>query len=137
MTRLGTQDILCLDQPLAILMTAVLHFIPDSDNPWSIVEAYKARMAPGSYLVISHITADDIQARDAGAAARIYEHASATATTRTRRDIERFFDGLDMLSPGLTEVSAWRAPHSTLRPALIYAGVARKPGHVTRRRGAL
>jgi hypothetical protein len=118
-------------------MTAVLHFIPDSDNPWSIVDAYKARMAPGSYLVISHITADDIKTRDAGAAARIYEHASAPATPRTRRDIERFFDGLDMLSPGLTEVSAWRAPHSTLRPALIYAGAGRKPGHATRRRGAL
>jgi len=129
LNRLGMQEILHLDQPLAVLMVAVLHFLRDDENPWVIVDAYKARMAPGSYLVISHITADGIPDEEAKEAAGIYEYASAPAVPRTERDITRFFGGLDMVAPGLVEVSAWRGLGRRIRPVLMYGGIGRKPGH--------
>jgi S-adenosyl methyltransferase len=129
----GLRNILELDRPLAVLLVAVLHFIRDEENPWAIVDKYKRRMAPGSYLVISHITADGIPASIAKEAAGIYDRASVPAVPRGKQDIERFFEGLDLVAPGLVEVSAWRTLPASLRPALMYAGVGRKPGFAPRR----
>ena len=116
-------------QPLAVLLVAVLHFLPDHDDPWALVDQIKHKLAPGSYVVISHVTADEIPARAAQQAAEVYQDASAPGVARSRGDIGRFFSGLDMLAPGLVDVSAWRAPHlaGQPRPALFYAGIGRKP----------
>ena len=115
-------------QPLAVLLVAVLHFLPENDDPWALVDRIKRKLAPGSYVVISHVTADEIPRGAARQAAEVYRDASAPGVARSRDDIARFFSGLDMVAPGLVDVAAWRAPHlAGQRPALFYAGIGRKP----------
>jgi O-methyltransferase involved in polyketide biosynthesis len=117
------------DEPVAVLMVAVLHFLEDRDDPWRAVEAFKAQMAPGSYLVLSHVTGDDTPADVIRQASEIYENASAPGMARTRAQIARFFGGLDMVSPGLVDPAGWRRPRleAASRPVLFYAGIGRKP----------
>jgi S-adenosyl methyltransferase len=118
------------DKPFALLMVAVLHFMEDSEDPWATLNYYKSKMPPGSYLVISHVTGDNL-ARDAiDQASDIYKQASAPGVARALGDIERFFSGLEMVAPGLVNVTAWRPqfPDRKHRPALFYAGIGRKPG---------
>ena len=118
------------DEPVAVLMVAVLHFLEDRENPWAAVDAFKARMAPGSYLVLSHVTSDETPADVIRQAAEIYQNASAPGMARSREQIARFFDGLDMVSPGLVDPADWRRPRLERkpRPILFYAGAGRKPG---------
>ena len=129
LTQPAVRSHIDFDQPVAVLMVAVLHFIEDREDPWSIVNACKARMAPGSYLVLSHVTGDGTPADMVRQAAEVYEHASAPGLARSRAQIARFFDGLDMAAPGLAGPCQWRRPGRARkpRPVLFYAGVARKP----------
>lgn len=124
----AARQVLDFSQPVAVLLVAVLHFIRDSEQPDQIVTALKDAMAPGSYLVISHGTADFNPER-AQAAVRFYEQATAPFVLRTRQHVTRFFDGLELIEPGLVQLPQWRpdGPHTT-DPANIwlYAGVARK-----------
>ncbi len=118
-----------LDEPVAILLVAVLQFIRDHANPYAIVERLKSAMAPGSYLVISHVTADKIPSATLQKLEEIYDRSTAPAAARNRADIMRFFDGLEMVEPGLIDVCGWRtewlAPESGR--TIFYAGVGRKP----------
>jgi hypothetical protein len=118
-----------LDQPVAVLLVAVLHFIEDREDPWSILDAYKAHMAPGSYLVLSHVTSDGSPATVIRQATEVYQHASAPGLARSRAQITRFFDGLDMAAPGLVDPCQWRRPGPARqpRPTLFYAGIGRTP----------
>ena len=124
-----TRALIDISQPLAVLLVAVLHFLPDNENPWALVNEIKRKLAPGSYVVISHVTADEIPAGVARQAAEVYRDASAPGVARSRDDIARFFSGLDMVAPGLVDAAAWRTPHlaGQPRPALFYAGIGRKP----------
>ena len=106
-----TRTLIDTSQPLAVLLVAVLHFLPDNDNPWALVDEIKRKLAPGSYVVISHVTADEIPAGAARQAAEVYRDASAPGVARSRDDIARFFSGLDMVAPGLVDVATWRTPH--------------------------
>lgn len=126
----GVRGMIDLARPVAVLLVAVLHFLENNEDPWSIVGHLKDQMAPGSYLVISHVTADHIPPGAAQRARNAYTGASAPGVPRTREQIARFFGGLEMVAPGLVNVSRWRpadrgpAPD----PALFYAGI----GHKTR-----
>ena len=121
-------NLIDLARPVAILLVAVLHFVDDSDDPWAIVNGYKDRVAPGSFLVISHVTADHIPAGAARQAREAYADASAPGVPRTRAEVLEFFGGLDMVRPGLVNVSEWRPRdrRPTAGPALFYAGIGRK-----------
>jgi trans-aconitate methyltransferase len=116
-------------QPVAILLTAILHFIPDSEHPYEIVQRLKRAMAPGSYLAVSHVTADNATPDVTAGVARLYEHATAPSAPRTRAQIMRFFDGLELVTPGLVNVSEWRNDFMPEQPGrtIFYAGVAKKP----------
>jgi hypothetical protein len=126
--RPTVRTLINLAEPVAILLVAVLHFLEDHEDPWAVVNCYKDMMAPGSYLVISHVTADHLSADAARKAHSVYESASAPVVARTREQVARFFGGLDMLPPGLVEVSRWRPEviGATPAPTLCYAGVGRK-----------
>lgn len=117
-----------LAEPVAILLVAVLHFIEDHEDPWTIVNCYKDLMAPGSYLVITHVTADHLSDDAARQAQAAYTGASAPGVARTREQIARFFGGLDTLPPGLVNVAAWRPNHigPPPGPAVFYGGIGRK-----------
>ena len=87
-------------------------------------------MAPGSYLVISHATQDDVSREETLGGMSIYDKASAPMIPRSHGDVLKFFDRMDLIHPGLVNISEWRSgqrqPRRPVR-GLIYGGVARKP----------
>ncbi|NLT56402.1 MAG: SAM-dependent methyltransferase [Actinomycetales bacterium] len=128
----STRELIDFDQPMAVLMAAVLHFVPDSDDPHDLVSRYVSRMAPGSYLMVSHAGGDRMP--DKGRqASREYDRASAQMIFRTRPEIERFFDGLEILDPGVVPVGTWRVSpeeHTEVVKRISLTGlvgVGRKP----------
>jgi hypothetical protein len=94
-------------EPLAVLFVAVLHFISAADDPASLVRAFRDALTPGSYLAVSHVTGD-IQRDSAARAAIEYQKIAPDASLRSRTEILRFFDGFDLIEPGLVEVPRWR-----------------------------
>ena len=123
-------------KPVAVLLAAVLHFVPDEAGAADAVAELRAAMAPGSYLVISHVvmgqehmTGDEPAtevARELGEARR----GMAQAQARTREQVEAFFGDLDLVEPGFTEVWDWRpdadSPVSAGDVMTVVGGVARK-----------
>ena len=126
--RPTVRTLINLAEPVAILLVAVLHFIEDHEDPWAVVNCYKDLMAPGSYLVISHVTADHLSADAARQARAAYAGASAPGAARSREQIAGFFAGLDMVPPGLVDVSEWRPDviGASPGPPVFYAGIGCK-----------
>jgi S-adenosyl methyltransferase len=115
-------------KPVAVMMLAVLHFIPDSGGPQRIVSRLPDAVCSGSYLTISEDTRDVDTARLTGAIAGYNEgRVAAPVTLRTRAQIARYFDGLDLVEPGLVPVQEWRAPADPAKPLSAYVGIGRKP----------
>jgi hypothetical protein len=96
-----------LSQPVAVLLGAVLDFVPDRDDPYGAVRTLVETMAPGSCLVVSHAERHPEMAR----AADVYERSNAPTVLRSAEEITRFFDGTRMLAPGLVNISKWRPHH--------------------------
>jgi len=125
------------DEPVGLLMTAVLQFVADEDDPWGLVGRYLAALCPGSYLVLSHITADKLPPRMVQAGVQVYRRATESAFPRAKADIERFFTGLELVPPYdgagrvLTNVGLWGsedpASADTDGSRAFYCGVARRP----------
>jgi hypothetical protein len=117
-------------QRVAVLLIAVLHHIPDADDPARITARLRAAVPSGSYLVISHPAAD-IQADAVAEVARRYNaQVPVGQTRRTRDEVARFFGDWDILEPGVTQTVLWRpdtGPHRTTPAVPMWAGVARKP----------
>jgi SAM-dependent methyltransferase len=116
-----------LTRPVAVLLVAVLHFLPDHDDPARIVARLRQAMAPGSFLVISHATAD-FHPELAAKVTKIYRQASAPLVPRSRSQIQRLFDGFDLVEPGLVQPAAWRPDgEGSGSPSAggFYAGVGR------------
>lgn len=128
LSYLAWRQLIDLGQPVAILLVAVLHFVRDDEDPWQLVNTLKDRVAPGSYLVISHGTADHISPDAARNARDAYEDASAPGVARSLDQVARFFAGLEMVPPGLVPVSEWRPDclGKPPEPVLFYAGIGRK-----------
>jgi hypothetical protein len=126
----AVRDMIDFAQPVAVLLVAVLHFVADYACPWLAVRCIVDHLAPGSYLVISHVTSEGIPAETISRAHQIYDSAYVRGAVRSKEDIERFFDGLEMMAPGLVDVSSWRSPRRSQpsRPVLFYAGIGRKTG---------
>jgi hypothetical protein len=118
-----------LGQPVGLLLNAVLHFIPDEGDPWAIVRTLRDALAEGSYLALSH-GSEEGKPEVAQGAGDIYRNAvAASLSFRSRRSILRFFDGFDLVEPGLVELPFWRAPEPP-DPDVFwggFAGVGRKP----------
>jgi hypothetical protein len=126
------RQLIDFSQPVAVLVVAVLHFVSDADRPYDAVRTLVDAIPPGSYLVLTHSTPDDVADDVTEAMKDVYSNASAQVAPRKFEDVARFFDGLELIEPGLVNVTLWRpAPGSSQpsRPAgrsLIYGGVARK-----------
>jgi hypothetical protein len=124
----GIKGILDPGRPIAVLLVAVLHFIRDQEEPERIAETLRRAMPSGSYFVISHGT-QDFNPDRATAAVRGYDEATAPFVLRSREVVGRFFDGLDMVEPGVVQLPFWR-PEGDIEddPSKIwlYAGVGRK-----------
>jgi SAM-dependent methyltransferase len=119
-----------LDQPLAVLMVAVLHFVPDEDDPNGAVEKIRTRLAGGSYLVLSHASAEG-RPEKAGSHRQLYRRTATPMTMRSRTELENFFDGFELVEPGLVWLPLWRpddpaAAEQQPERTTGYAGVGRK-----------
>jgi hypothetical protein len=123
------------DQPTGLLMANVMTFVPDESGPHDLVAAYVRRQAPGSYLALSHVT-DDAKPPAAVATCRsVLESATEHLYPRSRREVARFFDGLDLIPPysgappEITYCGIWGAEDVALADSegsrWVYCGVAR------------
>ncbi len=132
-----TRELIDFTEPVGLLVLAVAQFIPDQDDPWGLVRRYVDALAPGSYLALSHGTADRQDERKADHAAEVYASSSSPAQGRTKLEIERFFDGLEIVppypgaGPEATYVGLWGCEDAgaadTDGSRWGYAAVARKP----------
>jgi hypothetical protein len=121
-----------LSQPVALMLVAILHFILDADDPYGIVARLVDAMPSGSYMVVTHVTNDlmppEVFARiDAANAA-----GGIPFRFRTRDEFARFFDGLELVRPGIQSISEWRAedevkPRPSAADTATYGAVARIP----------
>jgi O-methyltransferase involved in polyketide biosynthesis len=124
--------VLDLSQPLAVLCLSALHFVPDKAGPYEITAEYRDRMAPGSFLAISHAPSDLDQEDTDGeveSATIVFRQSSAHLHVRTRAGVQRFFDGFDLIPPGVVWVSEWRPDpgvRSFARLRSLHAGAGRK-----------
>ncbi|MFF3006070.1 SAM-dependent methyltransferase [Kitasatospora sp. NPDC057940] len=126
----GLRDTIDLTRPVALSLNALLHFVPDTRGAHELVEHLKAALAPGSALVMTHVTPDFAPAEIAGLV-RIYESAGTAAQARTLPEFTRFFDGWSLIAPGTVPTPHWRPtpadPPATAPEAAAYAAVALKP----------
>jgi SAM-dependent methyltransferase len=100
-------------QPTGLLLVSILHFIADAEDPHRLVATLRDALAPGSYLVISHGTNED-QPGVADAVEKVYNRSVAmTLHLRSHREILRFFDGFDVVDPGLVYIPRWRPDPGT------------------------
>jgi hypothetical protein len=115
-------------KPVAILLLAVLHFIPDEDDPYGIVQELMDAVPTGSYLVIVHAPSDRNPEEMAEQTRRYNDSGAARMRPRSQEEILRFFRGLELIEPGLAPLSEW-LPNGEAEPGSgkAVAGVARKP----------
>ncbi|GIH29726.1 hypothetical protein Aph01nite_80360 [Acrocarpospora phusangensis] len=116
------------DRPVAFLLFAILHFVHEADKPYEILARLRDVSAPGSYLAISHATDSlpDVSAE----ALEIYKKATASLALRSREEILPFFDGYELLEPGLVAPRDWRPdaddPLPDTHASVGFGGVGRK-----------
>jgi hypothetical protein len=127
----ATRGTLDFSQPIALMLVAVLHFIPDADEPRRMVQALVDALAPGSYFTASHATDEHNKEQLAGAG-RAYSDRGISGALRTAEEFSQLaFTGLDLVEPGVVLVSDWRPEADRVRPmpaeVSTYGGVARKP----------
>jgi hypothetical protein len=123
----GTLD---FTQPIAIMLLAILHYIPDLDEAQRIVARLLSAVPSGSYMAISHAASDISPEEMAEMIRRMNEHlAEGNHVGRTRDVVAQFFEGVELLAPGVVKVTEWR-PESEVEagwPTSLWGGVARKP----------
>jgi hypothetical protein len=115
-------------RPVAIMLMAILQHIDEAEDPYAIVDSLLAAVPPGSYLAISHPAADIETEAMAQMAERLNKLMAEKVTFRTRPQVARFFDGLELVEPGMVRVQEWR-PASEIEaksPAALWGGVGRK-----------
>ncbi|EIV92462.1 SAM-dependent methyltransferase [Frankia sp. QA3] len=124
------RDTFDLDQPVVLSLIGMLHFIPDEVDPYGLVRTLTDALPSGSFLSLTHGTADFAPA-EAESAAEIYRQQGIPTRLRSRDEVLRFFEGFDFVDPGLLNVLRWRPDGTTdgLSDAQVgtYGGVARKP----------
>jgi hypothetical protein len=120
------------DQPVALLLVAVLHFIRDEENPGELVKTLTRPLVSGSYLTISHATSDNRNASSVEAVRSLFTRATAPVNARGHAEISGFFDGFDLVEPGLVYFPQWRPDRRESfsdhpERSLGYVGVGRRP----------
>jgi SAM-dependent methyltransferase len=125
------------NEPVAVLLVAVLHFVEDNQEAGDIVAALRSVLAPGSHLVLAHATVDDLvfdpqllkRTQD------VYRRQTSTPfTPRTKADVAQLFDGFELVEPGLTWLNHWRPEPDMVdefkdhpQMSSFYVGVGRLP----------
>jgi hypothetical protein len=127
---LRAETTLDFNEPVAIVLSAILHLFPDDAGPHRVVTRLVDAVPSGSYLVISHMAADlkaEAMANLAREAARNRTAMNFTFALRTREEMSRFLTGLEPVEPGLVAIDQWRPDDHNSAPTGVYGVVARKP----------
>ena len=119
------------DEPVGLLLLAVVHFLPDSDDPIGLIGRLRDALAPGSHLVLSHATSDGLSPEAAQRGAELSRRTPTPATPRTRAEVHRLFAGFDLVDPGLVWSRQWRPEHPDEvgdhpERSAVHVGVGRK-----------
>ncbi len=121
--------LLALDRPIAVLLIAVLHFLPDADDPAGIVGQLRRAVAPGSYLAIAHSSDEGTPPQGMDRARQVYARSDNEIITRSKAQIEALFSSWDLVPPGVVRAPLWRPdpgeqPPSDAAAFPGFAGVA-------------
>jgi hypothetical protein len=104
---LGSLTVIDLSEPVAVLLLDVLHFVPESAEPNKVITRYLDACAPGSYLGLSHTCRDPFMLSAVGLFSSMYPDPLPPFTFRYRKQVEAFFDGVEVLSPGVVPIPMW------------------------------
>lgn len=108
LAQAATTALIDFSEPAGLLLSAVLHFIADDEDPWRITRTLRDAVAPGSYLMVGHGT-DEGRPAVARATGRVYNRSVSTQfQLRSREQILRFFEGFELVDPGLVHITQWR-----------------------------
>jgi S-adenosyl methyltransferase len=121
--------VLDFTEPVAVLLFGILHFIQDDEGPRQIVDVLMDAVPPGSYLAVSHLAGDLLPDSVAALGSALRDHLSVEVQARDKDAVTGLFHGLDLVEPGVVQVSRWR-PRSRMEsaaPAILWGGVGRKP----------
>ncbi|MEU5092882.1 SAM-dependent methyltransferase [Streptomyces sp. NPDC021356] len=127
----GVRKLIDFEQPVAVLMITILHFVTPREDPAGIVAAFRDALPAGSWLALTHATDED-RPDTAAAVGQLYrDRATSPVTARSHDAIEALFDGFDLVDPGLVHVPLWRPGPGDEIPRnpssyWVYAGVGRK-----------
>lgn len=120
--------LLDFSQPVAVMALLILQYIPDSDDPRQVVSTIMNAVPPGSYLTVTDTTRDIHADQGAAVTQRLNARMGSTRLTmRTREEIAGYFDGLNLVDPGLVSLPHWRPVGEPAGLLNAYAGVGRKP----------
>jgi len=115
-------------KPIAVMLLCIMQYVPDTAGPHQMVSTLIDAVSPGSYLVVSDTTRDiETEQMIAGAAQYNARLGPNVFTPRTRTEFERFFDGLELVEPGLVPLPQWRALADPKQVIPMYAAMGRKP----------
>ncbi|WP_347176961.1 SAM-dependent methyltransferase [Parafrankia sp. EAN1pec] len=124
-------ETLDLDRPLVLSLIAVLHFIPESDDPYGLVRRYTEVLPSGSYVALTHATGD-FAPEEAERVSAVYQARGIALTPRSRGGVEGFLTGLDLVEPGVVPVHRWHAEMDAGEELAdsrvnVYGAIARVP----------
>jgi hypothetical protein len=123
----GAERTLDFRQPVVVLLSAVLDFIPDYDDPWTIVERLREELTPGSYVLVAH-AASDIDSEAVAAMAQAYnQRAPIPLTPRSHGQVTRFFDDMILTCPGVVPATGWWRAGAGDAALAAYFGLGMKP----------
>jgi hypothetical protein len=122
-------ETLDFSQPVAIMLMAILQHISAEDDPYGVVAELLAALPSGSYLTLSHPAKDIEAAQMADLSSRLNQLMAQSTTLRARDEVAAFFDGLELVQPGMVNAPQWRpeTEEEASSPAALWCGVARKP----------
>ncbi len=129
----GAEKTLDFGQPIAILLIGVLHFVPDRDDPYGILGRLMDAVPSGSFLILGHAASDQQAAAATEGTRRYNEKSAAPITMRSRDQVARFFNGLEMVEPGFVSIGDWwpeaerDAGAASAMAGSGYVGIGRKP----------
>jgi S-adenosyl methyltransferase len=125
----GASKMLDFSQPVAVMLIAVMHLIGDEDEPYEIVSGLVDAVPPGSYLALSHVASDIDTRASVEGSKRLNPIMYQQQHHRNQAEVTRFFDGLELVEPGMVRVQEWRpdTEEEASTPSVMWGGVARKP----------
>jgi S-adenosyl methyltransferase len=130
LTNPGVTSLIDFSKPVAVLLVAMLHLLPNDQDPAVVVARFREAMAPGSYLVLSHITSHEQPPEVVTNLRKVFEQAREPMVPRSREEILTFLEGFELVDPGLVKVPDWRpdesGPRSKPSTGLVLGAVGLK-----------